>query len=131
MPTPIPTTQSWPLGGVDESGRLGWSSDERSVREVLLNILLTRPGERVQRPEFGAGLLNFVHQPNNETTRNLIGGVVRKSVQQWEPRILVEAVDVEPSPTRVADVHINIRYRMRFAQESAEVGFTLDLGEPA
>ena len=131
MPTPIPILQSWPLGEIDESGRLPWSSDERSIREVLLNILLTRPGERVQRPEFGAGLLNFVHQPNNETTRNLIGGVVRKSIQQWEPRVVVETVEVEPSPTRVADVHINIRYRLRFARESAEVGFTLNLGEPA
>src|SRR5262245_21148257 len=101
MPTPILSMQSWPLGGVDELGRLAWSTDERSVREVILNILLTRPGERVQRPEFGAGLLNFVHQPNNETTRNLIGGVVRKSVQQWEPRIVVEEVEVEPSPTRL------------------------------
>lgn len=119
------------MGTVDEDGRLAWSGDDASVREVMLNILLTRPGERLQRPEFGAGLLNFVHQPNTETTRNLIAGVVRKSLQQWEPRVFVETVEVTQSPTGVADVHINIRYRMRFSQLPAELGFTFNLGLPA
>lgn len=131
MRTPIPNIQSWPLGEVDEEGRLGWSSDDKSIREVMLNILLTRPGERLQRPDFGAGLLNFLHQPNNETTRNLIAGVVRKSLELWEPRVIVEGVDVAPSPTSVADVHINIRYRLRFSPLPAELGFSLSLGQPA
>ena len=131
MPTPIPLIQSWPLGSVDADGRLRWSSDDQSIREVMLNILLTRPGERLQRPGFGAGLLNFVHQPNNETTRNLIAGVVRKSLEQWEPRVIIEGVDVAPSPTGVADVHINIRYRMRFSQIPTELGFTFNLGQAA
>lgn len=131
MRTPIPNMQSWPLGSVDTDGRLPWSADDQSIREVMLNILLTRPGERLQRPDFGAGLLNFVHQPNNETTRNLIAGVVRKSLAQWEPRVIVEGVDVAPSPTSVADVHIKIRYRMRFSQISAELGFSFNLGQPA
>lgn len=131
MRTPLPQIQSWPLGGVDSDGRLRWSSDDASIREVMLNILLTRPGERLQRPDFGAGLLNFVHQPNNETTRNLIAGVVRKALERWEPRVVVEGVDVAPSPTSVADVHINIRYRLRFSQTPAELGFTFNLGQPA
>ena len=131
MRAPLPYTLSWPLDGVDQDGRLGWSVDDQSVREVMLNILLTRPGERLQRPDFGAGLLNFVHQPNNETTRNLIAGVVRKSLERWETRIIVEAVEVVPSPTSVADVHINIRYRMRFSPLPAELGFTFGLGLPA
>lgn len=130
MRTPLPHIQSWPLGGIKD-GRLEWSADDASIREVMLNILLTRPGERLQRPDFGAGLLNFVHQPNNETTRNLMASVVRKALERWEPRVSVEAVEVAPSPTSVADVHINIRYRMRFAQMPAELGFTFNLGQPA
>ncbi len=130
MRTPLPHIQSWPLGGITD-GRLEWSTDDASIREVMLNILLTRPGERLQRPDFGAGLLNFVHQPNNETTRNLMASVVRKSLERWEPRVSVEAVEVAPSPTSVADVHINIRYRLRFAQLPAELGFTFNLGQPA
>ena len=128
MPTPIPSILSWPLGEVIE-GRLNWSADDQSVREVMLNILLTRPGERLMRPDFGAGLLNFVHQPNNETTRNLIAGVVRKSLAQWEPRVVVDEVTVEPSPSNVAEVHITIFYKLLHTQAPSELGVTLNLGQ--
>jgi phage baseplate assembly protein W len=128
MATPIPNIISWPLSGADEDGRQAWASSDQSVREVMLNILLTRPGERLQRPDFGAGLLNFVHQPNNETTRNLIAGVVRKSLDLWEPRVSVDGVEVQPSPDNLAQVHINIRYRMRHSASPAELGLTLNLG---
>lgn len=129
MRTPIPNLISWPLDSVDADGALPWARDDQSIREVMLNILLTRPGERLMRPDFGAGLLNFVHQPNNETTRNLIAGVVRKSLQQWEPRVLIDGIEVETSPHSLADVHINIRYRPRHTQAPAELGFTLNLGQ--
>jgi phage baseplate assembly protein W len=131
MSAPLPKIMSWPMGGVDADGRLGWSTDDRSVREVILNILLTRPGERLQRADFGAGLLGFVHQPNNETTRSMMASSVRKSIELWEPRITVEEVDVVPDAANVADVHINIRYRMRFSQAPAELGFTFNLGQSA
>lgn len=129
MRTPLPSLHSWPLGGVDEHGRLSWSQDDQSIREVMLNILLTRPGERLQRADFGAGLLNFIHQPNSETTRHLIAGVVRKALARWEPRVLVDSVEVTPSPTSLADVHIAIRYHLRAAQMPAELGFTFSLGQ--
>jgi uncharacterized protein len=126
--TPTPNIQSWPLGSVNIDGRLTWAKDDQSIRESMLNILLTRPGERLQRPDFGAGLLNFIHQPNNETTRNLIAGVVRKSLDLWEQRVIVDGVDVQPSPNNLAEVHINIRYRMRHNPAPAELGLTLNLG---
>jgi len=128
MSAPFPHIVSWPLAGVAADGRLDWSRDDTSVREVMLNILLTRPGERLMRPDFGAGLLNFVHQPNNETTRNLIAGVVRKSLARWEPRVVVDDVDVRASRDNVAEVHVTVGYRLRHSPIAAELGFTLDLG---
>jgi uncharacterized protein len=126
--TPTPNIRSWPLGSVDDEGRLPWVEDDQSIRETMLNILLTRPRERLQRPDFGAGLLNFIHQPNNETTRNLIAGVVRKSLLLWEQRVIVDGVDVQPGTNNLAEVHINIRYRMRHNPAPAELGLTLNLG---
>lgn len=129
MATPMPNLISWPLLGGIEDGALSWVSDDKSIREVALNILLTRPGERLMRPDFGGGLLDFVHQPNNETTRNLIAGVVRKSLAQWEPRMLVSNVEVVQSPDSVAEVHIAIRYQLRQSQTQSELNFTLSLGQ--
>lgn len=128
MQAPTPNILSWPLGGVDENGRLDWAREDHSIREVMLNILLTRQGERIQRPGFGAGLPDFIHQPNNQTTRNLIAGVVRKNLALLEPRVLVEQVAVQPSAEQLSDVHINIRYRLKHRRDPAELGFTLNLG---
>ncbi len=124
-----PQIISWPLGPIDESGGLPYAKDEDSVREVMRNILLTRPGERLMRAEFGAGLLDFIHEPNNETTRHLIADVVRKSIGQWELRVQVEEVDVLPDPVNLAEVHITIRYRMRFTGTPRELGLSIDLGQ--
>jgi len=127
MNTPIPNIISWPLSGIDEEGNLAYSQREQSVREVILNILLTRPGERLMRPEFGAGLLNFIHQPNNETTRNLIAGVIRKAINQWEPRVEVEEVQVLADNRNLAEVHITIRFHMRYVTTPMEFSLSLNL----
>lgn len=124
---PVPNILSWPLGNIASDGGFGWSVDDQSIRESMLNILLTRPGERLQRPEFGAGLLKFVHQPNNETTRNLIAGVVRKSLTVWETRVVIDGVDVTTARDNLAEVHINIRYHLRHNQVPSSLGLRLNL----
>lgn len=124
----IPKTISWPLGGIDESGRLTYSRNEDSVREVLLNILLTRPGERLMRSEFGGGILDFIHLPNNQGTRQLIANTVKKSIQLWEPRIVVEDVVVSASTTSVSEVQLTVQYCMRYNQrpQSFSIGLNLE-----
>ncbi len=122
-----PRIISWPLSGPDEQGRYAWAQGNESVHEVLWNILMTRPGERLMRPGFGAGLKNFIHQPNTQTTRSLMADVIRKSIERWEPRIALEAVEVLPDQARRTTVNINIRYRMRSNAESGAMQLTLDL----
>lgn len=123
----VPQILSWPLDGVDTEGRLAPARDDESVRQVILNCLLTRPGERLMRPEFGAGLLDFIHQPNNQTTRGLIANLVRKSIEQWETRVLVDGVEVLPDPENPAEVHIQIGYRLRHSPVPRELGLNLSL----
>ena len=69
------------LDGIGENGRMPWQAGNKSVREVMVNILLTRPGERLMRPEFGAGIRNFIHQPNNETTRALLADAAQQALK--------------------------------------------------
>lgn len=129
MPIPFPNILSWPLDGVDETGRLSYTQGDSSVREVIRNILLTRPGERPMRPEFGAGLLDYIHQPNNETTRSLMSNIIRKAIEQWETRIQVESVLVDPTPGSPSDVNVTIRYRMLHSQTPAEFTLSFESGE--
>lgn len=129
MSIPIPQILSWPMGAVDSDGQLAYAHDDQSVREVMLNILLTRPGERLMRPEFGAGIQDFVHQPNNETTRHLMASIVRKSIKHWEPRVVVEAVEVETDRINFSEVHLTIRYHMRHSITPMDFTLTLNLDQ--
>lgn len=129
MTAPIPKILSWPLEGIDESGKFSYASDDESVREVIRNILLTRPGERIRRKYFGAGIIDFVHENNNVTTRTMMADIVKKAITQWETRVVVEAVDVTPDSQSLARVHIVVRYRMRHTRKSNQLTLSLDLGQ--
>jgi len=128
MTVPVPQVLSWPLGGVESDGRLAHAREDDSVREVIRNILLTRPGERLMRPQFGAGILDFVHQPNTETTRTLLAQVIRKAIDQWETRIKVETVQVLPDRSDASVVQIVIRYHLRHTRtpQQLSLGLVLD-----
>ena len=70
---------------------------ELLTRAIRL-ILLTVPGERHMRPEFGCRIHNYVFAPNNDETRSFIGYEVREALGRWEPRIEVDTVDLRPLP---------------------------------
>jgi uncharacterized protein len=99
-------------------GRWLLASGERSIRESLWNILLTRPGERLLRPEFGAGITRFIHQPNDETTRSLIAETATRAIERWEPRILLDKVEVVMEPGVRTEIAVSVSYRMRHGGQS-------------
>jgi uncharacterized protein len=113
MPIPTVPLIGFPLDGVDDDGRWRFSRGEPCIREALWNILLTRPGDRLMRPTFGAGIERFIHQPNNESTRSLMQSVITKAVQMLEPRIELDAVEVAADRERATAVTVALRYRIR------------------
>lgn len=66
------------------------------VRQSILTILDTEPGERVMRPSFGCGLRRFLMEPNNVATRALIAHDVELALATWEPRVRLDGVEVLP-----------------------------------
>jgi phage baseplate assembly protein W len=124
MPAPL---IGWPLLPLpDESGQLRYPSLDQSIRQQIQIILRTRPGEQWMRPEFGAGLENFLHEPNTLTTRRRIHDLVSQSLERWERRISVERVDVieTDQPTRI---RVEIAYRLRRTGSVQQIGVTMDL----
>ncbi|MCK9986906.1 MAG: uncharacterized protein AzoDbin1_03378 [Azoarcus sp.] len=129
MPTPESLLMSFPLlAGLADDGRPQWRRGNPSVREVMLNILLTRPGERLMRPEFGAGIRNFIHHPNNETTRALIADAALRALTRWEPRVTIEEVRVTPDRERLSHVNLEVRYRLLADGGRETLELALDLG---
>lgn len=114
--------------GVADSGRLEWQNGNKSIREVMLNILLTRPGERLMRPEFGAGILDFIHYPNNETTRALIVDAAQRALTRWEPRVTLEEVNLVSDPLRLSHANLSISYRLLYDGSRDSLDLALELG---
>lgn len=98
---------------VTPDGRLAVATYEEDVRQAILIILRTEPGERVMRPDFGAGLRAFVFESVNQTTLSLIERRVRDALIAWEPRIDVRAVAVTQDAAEHGRVLVDLTYQVR------------------
>jgi phage baseplate assembly protein W len=97
---------------VGPDGRVAWSEGESNVRESIRIILLTDQRERFQLPEFGGGLSRFLFEPNTTTTRQLLGDRIKRALAEWEPRIRVESVSVDPDAEDPEAAVATITYRL-------------------
>lgn len=98
---------------VNPRGGLSWSTGERDVEESIWIILSTGPGERQMRPRFGCGIHDYVFAPNEPATRGSIAHHVRAALTEWEPRIDLIDVRVDPSDDAPNRLLIHVDYRIR------------------
>ena len=98
--------------GSDKSGEVALVAYEDDIREAIHIILGTAQGERVMRPDFGAGLHALVFEPINTTTKALARHRVEEALITWEPRIDNISVEVSAEPS-LGRLNIEIRYRVR------------------
>lgn len=108
-------------------GRLAWSEGETNIREAIQVILLTEQRERLRLQEFGGSLSLFLFEPNTVATRHLIQDRITKALVQWEPRILVQSVDVEPDPTDPQAAIATIVYKLVATQVRERVSLSVTL----
>jgi Bacteriophage baseplate protein W len=97
---------------VTADGRVAWSEGETNVRESIRIILLTDERERLRLPEFGGGLTRYLFEPNTAMTRQLISERIKRALAEWEPRIRVESVTVDPDPANPEAAIATITYRL-------------------
>jgi phage baseplate assembly protein W len=81
---------------IDPSGGIDTVADDDAIRQSLMLLISTRPGERVMRPEYGCDLSRLVFSPIDDTTAGLAIHFVRQAVERWEPRVEVLRVDAHP-----------------------------------
>lgn len=112
---------------VGADGRLAWSAGEDNVRESIRIILMTEPGERLMREEFGCGLRQYLFEPNTVATRQLIRERIVRTIARWEPRVSVDDVTVEPDDTNPRLIAVNVFFRLVATQASGRLGMTIQL----
>ncbi len=83
---------------------------EASVRQAILILLTTRPGERVMRPQYGCMLHTLAFAPNDDTTAGLAIHYVRQALDLWEPRIRIARLDAGRNPETGEILNIYLEY---------------------
>ena len=107
----------------DRKGRTAGPPDQDAhIRDLVESVLFTSPGERVNRPDFGSGLMQLVFQPNSLDLAAATQFLVQSSLQQWlADLILVEAVDVEVEDSTL---RVTVQYVVRASQTRSQAQFT-------
>ncbi len=123
-----PPPLGWPLLPVPENGILTYPTLEASIKHYIRILLLTRPGEQLMHPKFGAGLSRFLHQPNTLETRRRIQNTVENVLSEWETRIVLIRVEVWEDEATPEAVRIEIVFRVKRTGEQMTTTVTLNLG---
>jgi hypothetical protein len=103
---------------IDTRGRSAVTGEDDHVRDLIMQVLFTAPGERVNRPEFGCGVKQLVFAPASDALAAATEQLIHGALLRWlEPVISVERVAVAVGEGML---EINIVYARRDTQERRE-----------
>jgi phage baseplate assembly protein W len=87
---------------IDGRGRAGLTDVDDHVRDMIYQVLFTSPGERVNRPDFGCGLLQLVFMPNSGALATATQFMIQGALQRWLADVIqVERVEVRNDEERL------------------------------
>jgi hypothetical protein len=113
---------------IDDSGRSAGAGEDAHVRQLIEQLLFTEPGERVNRPEFGAGLRRLLFSGNSPEVASATEYLVQGALQRFlGDRVQVEAVQVSSNEERL---EITVKYRVLRTQEARVEQFVQPAGKP-
>jgi phage baseplate assembly protein W len=123
---PLPSTEKeQPPAGLllRGDGRIETVDGEASVRQAILMLLSTRPGERLMRPSYGCDLSQLVFSVNDDTTAGLAAHYVRRAIEAWEPRVEIIDLVAARDPEAPEQLEVYISYRVKATRRRADLGF--------
>jgi phage baseplate assembly protein W len=108
---------------IDGRGRTAQPADYPAhIEELIEQLLFTNPGERVNRSDFGSGLLQSVFAPNGSELASATQFLVQGGLQQWLGNlILVQGVQVSAQDSQVV---VTVQYMIRSTQTVQSAEFT-------
>jgi phage baseplate assembly protein W len=105
---------AFPLG-VDSQGRVRSADYPEHISQLIEQLLFTEPGERVNRPDLGCGLMALAIMPNSDEVALATQALVQNALQQWLADLInVEAVQVDSDGETL---RIGIQYVIRQTQQ--------------
>jgi phage baseplate assembly protein W len=107
---------------VDSRGRSATTDDDDHLRDMIEQFLFTNAGERVNRPDFGSGLLQMVFAPNSPELAAAVQMTVQAGLQRW----LGDVIDVRSVAATSEDavLRVAVTYQVRRTQETKAATFS-------
>jgi phage baseplate assembly protein W len=107
---------------VSGAGTPKTTNPDDHLRDLILQVLFTNPGERVNLPEFGVGISRLVFAPNSDTLRTSTQFLISTNLNQWlGDRIQVQQVNVTSEPGIENQVTIEVTYTVLQTQQTQQV----------
>jgi len=106
----------------DSRGRTAEANDDDHIRDLIEEFLFTNPGERVNRPDFGSGLLQLVFAPNSPELAAALQVTIQAGLQRW----LGDLIDVQKLEVTSEDSTLNVlvQYVVRRTNQAQIATFT-------
>jgi phage baseplate assembly protein W len=89
---------------LDSQGHSATTGDDDHVRDMIEQLLFTTPGERVNRPDFGSGLLQLVFAGNSPELAAAVGFTVQADLQRW----LGDVIEIHDLTVRSEDARLSV-----------------------
>jgi uncharacterized protein len=109
---------------VDGRGRTAATDDQDHIRDMIEQLLFTNPGERVNRPDFGSGLLQMVFQPNSTELAAALQFTLQASLQQVLGNVILQAVKVDAIDSTL---QVTVQYVVRTDQQVQTAQFSREI----
>lgn len=120
------TSIRYPIAVDPGSGRLSEETNYPAhVEQLIMQLLLTSPGERINRPDFGCGVRRMVFAPNSRVTASLAQVTIFEALNRWLSSVIIPGdVRVE---AREETLSIWIAYTLRVRQEKRYLNIEVTL----
>jgi Bacteriophage baseplate protein W len=103
-------------------GRTALAGDSEHIRDMIEQLLFTSPGERVNRPDFGSGLLQLIFAPNSPELAATVQFTMQAALQTW----LGDVIELRDLTVTAVDssLTIDLEYAIRRTNEEQRATFT-------
>ena len=109
----------------DGRGRTEETGEADHIRDMIEQFLFTNAGERVNRPDFGSGILQLVFEPNSPELAATLQFTIQAGLQQWLGDVIeVQALEVTSEDSKL---YIDLQYTLRRTGEQRTENFVREM----
>ena len=109
----------------DSRGRTATTDENDHVRDMIEQLIFTSPGERVNRPDFGSGILQLIFAPNSPELAATVQFTLQAALQRW----LGDVIDVQDLSVQASDsiLTVDLKYVIRKTNQEQTVTLTRNI----